>query len=115
MPSTGAGPDSTDVIVAIFGASAGLGGLVLVFFGIVIAGYQGLPADAPRATRQRVKWASIRVLVVFAMSFIVVGLSLAWLTSSNSDVLYRAAVGVFIAQLAGIFGLATWTTFTIRS
>jgi hypothetical protein len=95
----------------MLGASAGLGGLVLVFLGLVITGYQSVPADAPKAVRNRARRAGPPILFVFALSLASVGLSLAWLAAPGGDLLYHVAIWTFVADLLGLFALAAGMTW----
>lgn len=92
----------------MLGASAGLGGLVLVFLGLVIAGYQGVPADAPRTVKARAKRAGLPTVAVFGLSLANVGVNLAWLAAPGGDCLYRIAIWAFVAELLALFGLAAY-------
>jgi uncharacterized membrane protein len=104
-------PTPSDVVLAMFGASAGLGGLVLVFLGLVIASYQSVPADTPKAVKDRARRAGPPIVGVFALSLTSVALSLAWLAVPGGDLLYRIAVWTFAAELLAVFGLAVGTTW----
>lgn len=99
----------------MLGASAGLGGLVLVFLGLVIAGYQSVPADAPNAVKARAKRAGPFIVAVFALSLASVGLSLAWLAWPGGDLLYHVAIGAFAADLIALFVLAAGMTWKMLS
>ena len=113
MPLAAGDPSSTDVVIAIFGASAGLGGLVLVFLALVIAAYQGLRGDVPGTVKARARAAGPYVLVVFALCLASVGMSLAWLALPGGDCLYHSIIGVFVAQLSAIFLLAVGMTIKL--
>jgi hypothetical protein len=102
--------NSKDVMIGIFGASAGLGGLVLVFLGLVIAGFQGIRADTPTKVKDRAKRAGWPIVGVFALSLISAGLSLTWLATNGGDVLYHFAIWVFVAELLAVFLLAVEMT-----
>jgi uncharacterized membrane protein len=110
-----ADPSAKDVVIAMFGASAALGGLVLVFLGLVIASYQSVPADAPKSVKARARRAGPPIVVVFALSLASVGLSLAWLAASGGDLLYHIAIWVFAAELLALFGLAVGMTWKLLS
>jgi uncharacterized membrane protein YdjX (TVP38/TMEM64 family) len=105
-----ADPDPKDVVLAMFGASAGLGGLVLVFLGLVIASYQSVPADTPKSVKDRAKSAGPWIVVVFALSLATVALCLAWLAAPGGDWLYHVAIWVFAAELIAVFLLAVGMT-----
>lgn len=102
-------PVAKDVVIATMGASAALGGLVLVFLGLVIAAYQALPTDTPaavKAKRRRPVWP---VLGLFAFCVISVALGFWWLEGRGNNTLYAANNVVFAAELAGIVGVAGCT------
>jgi uncharacterized membrane protein len=99
-----------EVVVPILGASAGLGGLMLVFLGLLINVNQGLPRDSPKAVRDRVKTAAWRVFGVFAASVLSVGMALSWLVIPGGDCFFWVVVGFFAADLMAIVAVAALTT-----
>lgn len=99
-----------DVVTSIFGASAGLGGLMLVFLGMVIGVYQSLPPGAPPAVKARVRAAAWRVFAVFVTSIASTAFALLWLAIPGDDSLYWANIAVFSADLAAIVTVAALTT-----
>jgi hypothetical protein len=107
-------PVRKDVVIAACGASAALAGLILVFLGVVIAGYQGYPGDTASRLLTPYRLATGAILAVFALSLASAGLSLAWLTGrGGGGALYEAAVGTFFAQLVGIFLVAVGTVYLV--
>ena len=105
-----ADPRSTDVVTAILGASAALGGFGLVFLGILISAYQGYPADTPKSVKDRRRRAVWPVLAVFTMGIAEIALSLIWLAVPGGECLYHVVVWTFAVLLAGIVGVAIYTT-----
>ena len=99
-----------DVVIAILGASAALGGFVLVFLGIVIATYQAYTGSVPRQVVQPYRITGTALLGTFALSLITVAISLLWLINGGSDALYGWAIGLFAVQLVAVFGSAAWAT-----
>jgi hypothetical protein len=99
-------PEQKDVMIAILGASAALGGLVLVFLGTIIAAYQALPSDAPKAVKGRAKGAAKPIIGAFLVSMASVALSVIWLDARGGEVLYEVSFVVFLLELAAIAGLA---------
>lgn len=99
-----------DVIMSVLGASAGLGGLMLVFLGLLINVHQGFPADTPKAVKERTRTAGWRMFAVFASSIGSVGLATAWLVVPGGATLYWIAVAVFAADLAAMVVGAALTT-----
>jgi hypothetical protein len=100
-------------MIAIFGASAGAAGLVLVFVGILvttIAGYSGDTSQATLRPFRRGVWAA---LGVFGVSLLTTALSLCWLAISESQALYVAAISLFVGLLVGLFALAAAVVRTI--
>lgn len=99
-----------DVVIAILGASAALGGFVLVFLGIVITSkesYGGATGDevlAPYRTSGTV------LLGAFGICLVTVALSLIWLINGGSTGLYDAAIALFAVQLVTVFSGAVWAT-----
>jgi hypothetical protein len=103
-------PSRKDVVVAILGASAALGGFVLVFLGILISAYQAYPADTAKSVKERRRRAVWPVLAVFSLSIAGIAIALCWLTVPGGPCLYRAVVVVFAAELAAIVAVAIHTT-----
>lgn len=99
-----------DVIVSVLGASAGLGGLMLVFLGLLINVHQGFPADTPKAVKDRTRTASWRMFAIFASSIASVGVATTWLVIPGGDILYWIAIAIFGADLAAMVVGAAWTT-----
>ena len=99
-----------DVVIAILGASAGLGGFVLVFLGIVITSYQGYTDPVADSVLQPFRISGTALLGAFAISLVTVALSLIWLINGGSIALYDATVALFAIQLVAVFGSALWTT-----
>jgi len=107
--TTGA-PARTEVVIAVFGASAGVGGLVLVFLGILITTvgtYPGGTSDAVLEPYRLGAWASVGV---FALSLLTVAVSLVWLAVDQSHWLYVLTLVVFSCLLAAVLGLAAAVT-----
>lgn len=99
-------PSRKDVIVAVLGASAALGGFVLVFLGLLISAYQSYAADAARAVRATRKRAAWEMFAVFPLCIATIGVALAWLLFPGCSALYWLAVGMFAAELVAIVVVA---------
>jgi hypothetical protein len=95
----------------MLGASAGFGGLVLVFLGLVIAGYQGIPADAPKTVKARARRVGPPIVIVFGLSLGSVALNLWWLAAPGGELLYHVAIWVFAIELLALFALAAGMTW----
>jgi len=102
-------PTRKDVVIATMGASAALGGLVLVFLGLVIASYQSLPRDTPASVKDSRKRPAWPVLGLFCVCVLSVALGFLWLLTPGGTALYAANTVAFAAELAGIVGVAIWT------
>lgn len=104
-------PSHQDVIVALLGASAALGGLMLVFLGLVIGVYQSIPGDSPaKKKRNRTRKAAWGIFAIFALSLFSVGVATAWLVIPGGDCLYWISVGIFASVLAAMVAGAALTT-----
>ena len=99
-----------DVVIAILGASAGLGGFVLVFLGIVITSYQAYAGAVPAAVVQPYRVAGALLLGTFWLSLVTVVSSLIWLVNGGTAALYDGTVVLFAVQLVAVFSSALWTT-----
>jgi hypothetical protein len=106
----GESPVPKDVVLSVFGASAGIAGLVLVFLGILITTigtYPGGTSDLALQPYRRAAWASIGV---FGASLAAVALSLAWLAVSHVHWLYILVLVSFAALLLILLVLAAAVT-----
>jgi hypothetical protein len=109
-----ADPARKDVVIGALGASAALGGLTLVFLGVVIAGYRGFPGATPKTVLKRYHWAAHAILGAFALSLATTALSLTWLTTKGGGGgLYTAVLIGFFVQLAVVLVVALGTTYLV--
>ena len=99
-----------DVVIAILGASAALGGFVLVFLGIVITSYQSYSGATGDDVIRPFRTSGSMLLGAFAVSLVTVALSLIWLINGGSTGVYDATIVLFAVQLVVVFGSALWTT-----
>jgi hypothetical protein len=107
-------PGRTDVVSGALAAGTALAGLILVFLGVILAAYQGYPAETPDRVLERHRRAVAAVLVVFFLSLLNAALSLIWLaTESGEGTLYAAIVSLFFAQLLAVFGVALYATYRV--
>jgi hypothetical protein len=107
-------PVRKDVVVGSLGAAAALGGLILVFLGVVIAGYQSYSGGTPARLLTPYRRATAAILGVFALSLSSAALSLLWLTSKGGGgLLYAAVLVTFFAQLLAVFVVAVGTTYLV--
>jgi hypothetical protein len=101
-------PGRKDVVVAVVGASAALGGFVLVFLGFLINAYRGYPADTAQSVKQRHRRAAWPVLGAFALCIGTIAAALCWLAIPGGTDLYRIVLVLFAAELASILGVAVF-------
>ena len=99
-----------DVVIAILGASAALGGFTLVFLGIVITSYQSYSGAVADQVLHPYRLSGTVLLGVFAVCLITVALSLLWLINGGSVGLYDVTIAVFALELVVVFGGAAWAT-----
>jgi hypothetical protein len=88
-----------EVVPAVFGAAAGLAGLLLVFLGVSLAAFQSYAGDTPAAATARYRRAGGWILAAFLLGLVVVAVSLSWLLSP-ARVLRDLAVVLFAIELA---------------
>ena len=105
-----------DVVIAVLGASAALGGLVLVFLGIVITTFQtrGNDESAPGVLTGR--WsrrAAIFTLTPFVFGISCVWESTVWLMTTNNEDLYLATIVTFFVQLVLLLAVAILVTWGV--
>lgn len=98
------------MVIAILGASAALGGFVLVFLGIIIASYQSYPGGVPEPVVQPYRVTGSALLGAFGLSLITVAVSLIWLANGGSAGIYGWTIGLFAIQLVVVFAAAAWAT-----
>jgi hypothetical protein len=101
---------SKDVVIAILGASAGLGGFVLVFLGLIITSYQSYAGNVPEAVVRPFRTAGGVLLAAFALALIAVVAALAWMVAGGPSATYWLVVAAFLGLLAVVFAAAAWTT-----
>lgn len=99
-----------DVVVAILGSSAALGGFVLVFLGVIISSYQSYPGGVAADVVNPYRVSGSALLATFALSLVSVAVSLLWLINGGPADLYGWTIGLFGLQLIAVFAAAAWTT-----
>lgn len=99
-----------DVVIAILGSSAALGGFVLVFLGVIIASYQSYSGAVPQDVVRPYRLSGTALLATFAVSLVTVAVSLLWLVNGGPGALYDWAIGLFALQLVSVFAAAVWST-----
>lgn len=99
-----------DVVLAILGASAALGGFVLVFLGIIIASYQSYPGGVPEQVVRPYRTVGAVLLGAFALCLVAVLLCLAWLVGGGPDATYGVTVGLFVIEILAVFAAALAAT-----
>jgi hypothetical protein len=99
-----------DVVLALLGASAGLAGLLLVFLGLVVAAYGGLPGDVPNATRRPYRRTGVVLMIGFVVGLVCIGLAVTWLAElRGGEALYVSTIVAFAVQLVGLLVATCWT------
>jgi hypothetical protein len=99
-----------DILLATAGASAALGGLVLVFLGVLIAAFQPLVGVASSKTLLRFKVAAVGALAVFGLSLASLATDVVWLVAHAGHCFYVSALVLFFVQLVGLAALAYGST-----
>lgn len=87
------------VVPEIFGAAAGLAGLLLVFLGVTISAFQSYGGDVPPAVTAGWRRAGAWILGAFLLGLVTVAIALAWLLSP-SRALRDVTVVLFGVELA---------------
>src|SRR5256885_16758756 len=88
-----------DVVPAIFGAAAGLAGLLLVFLGVSLSAFQSFAGDVPSAATRRFRRAAALILGSFLLGLVDVAVSFSWLLTPGRG-LHDVAVVLFAVELA---------------
>jgi hypothetical protein len=99
-----------DVILAILGASAALGGFVLVFLGIIIASFQSYSGAVPEQVVRPYRTLGGILLATFGLCLFAVLVSLAWLVGGGPDGAYGVTVVLFGLELVAVFAAAVSAT-----
>ena len=87
------------VVPEIFGAAAGLAGLLLVFLGVSISAFESYGGDVPPVVTAGWRRAGALILSAFLLGLVTVAVALAWLLSP-SRALRDSAVVLFSVELA---------------
>jgi hypothetical protein len=104
-----------DVVIGVLGAAAALGGLVLVFLGIIIAAYQSYPGGVPTSVVTPYRVGGGALFAAFALSLVTVATCVAWLVTGGPSGLYGWTIGLFGLQLIAVLLSAGWTTRMVLS
>jgi hypothetical protein len=96
------------VVPEIFGAAAGLAGLLLVFLGVSISAFQSYGGDVPPAVTAGWRRAGAWILAAFLLGLVTVAVALGWLLSP-SRALRDISVVLFSVEL-GATALAAVVT-----
>jgi hypothetical protein len=110
MTVIASGPDPQDVMISVFGASAGVAGLVLVFVGLLITTIGTYPGGTSKVALRPYRVGAWAATAVFGASLASVALSLAWLALSDTHWLYVSSLVVFGGLLLVLFILAVAVT-----
>jgi hypothetical protein len=110
-PATVSEVTDKDVVLAVLGAAAGLGGLILVFLGVVISSYQALDKETMKKVKEPYKKTGCHLLGVFLLSLTAVALAVAWLVSGQPGILYTLTVVAFGLELALVAVVAPITVY----
>jgi hypothetical protein len=102
-------PGPKDVVIATLGASAALGGFVLVFLGLIVSSYQAYPSNTPEPVKASAREAGWPILALFVVCLASVGLGFIWLEGGGGKTLYAVNDVVFAAELVGIVLTAVCT------
>jgi hypothetical protein len=100
-----------EVVPAVFGAAAGLAGLLLVFLGVSISAFQSFAGDVPGAVTARFRRAAALILGSFLLGLVDVAVSFSWLLTPARG-LRDVSVVLFAVELAAT---ATAAAVTARA
>jgi hypothetical protein len=103
-------PHPKDVMISVFGASAGVAGLVLVFVGVLITTVGMYPGGTSKSALRPYRVGAWAAIAAFGVSLITVALSLLWLAVNDSQVLYIGTLVLFGGLLVALFALAVAVT-----
>jgi hypothetical protein len=103
-------PHPKDVMISVFGASAGVAGLVLVFVGVLITTVGTYPGGTSKTALHPYRAGAWAAIAAFGVSLVTVALSLIWLAVSDSRALYIGTLVLFGGLLVALFALAVAVT-----
>jgi hypothetical protein len=98
-----------DVVLGVLGAAAALGGLDLVFLGIIIAAYQSFAGGVPAAVVTPYRIGGSALFGTFALSLVTVTTCVVWLVLGGPSGLYGWTIALFGLQLVAVLLSAGWT------
>ncbi len=101
-----AGVSHQNVVTAFLGASAGFGGLTLVFLGLVVSSLQGFAPGTSAEVTGPYRRPAVTVLAAFAVSLLSCALAATWLLMGGNSVIYGITAIVFFIQLAMVAAAA---------
>src|SRR5256885_15480345 len=84
-----------EIVPAVFGAAAGLAGLLLVFLGVSISAFQSFAGDVLVAVTARFRRAAALILGSFLLGLLCVAVSFSWLLTPGRGL--RDVAGVVFA------------------
>jgi hypothetical protein len=114
VPMAADAPTRKDVVTAALGADAALGGLLLVFLGVVLAGYGSFAGDVPAGVLSRYRTAAGAIVAVFAVSLLGAAVAVAWLaTGGDSGALYVLVLIACFLELIAVFVAAVYTVYGV--
>jgi hypothetical protein len=97
-----------DVVLAVMGAQAALGALVLVFLGLLLGVLGDFDAETPGAILRPYRVVAGETLGAFVCSVISMGMCLWWLIGGQPSWTYAAAIITFVAVLGLLLASALW-------
>lgn len=100
------------VVPAVFGAAAGLAGLLLVFLGVALSAFQAFAGDVPAAATARFRRAGNWILSAFLLALTDVAVAFTWLLTPHRA-LRDLAVVLFAIELAATALAAVMTSRVI--
>jgi hypothetical protein len=103
-----------EVVTTVAAASAALGGLILVFLGVVVAGYTSYDSETASSVLNPYRWAAGGILGAFALSLLSAGLAVAWLTTgTGAGALYESMLWSFVVLLVGALVVAVIAVYRL--
>jgi hypothetical protein len=102
-----------DVVLALFGASSAMAGLVLVFLGFVVSALQPFSPLTSANVLRPYQIAASGLFGAFLLGIASVVLAVWWLTGSQSSVPYQGIVLTFVLQLIVLVAVAVWTLWKL--
>lgn len=96
------------MVLAVLGGASGVGALVLVFLGFLVATLNSYESGTSSSVTRSLKIVGTGVTAAFFCGALSVGMCLWWLVGGQPQGPYGLSVGLFVAELVLLLVAAGW-------